>query len=203
MEEKNDIRTIPNSGAQIRKKDILRRIIDFFFADELDQIGPYLKTDVVKPTIRELGYNIAVRTAEMLFLGTRGAASAKRSRSDGNPSYVQYGKYYTGSGAPEQRINLAKNVYSEDEAFFPDNADKSGSPLVSKDKANNLIIILNEQIERSGKARKSMVYDILEITGRDYTDEYYGWMEPIASEPVRVRGGYVVRLPRPVELPKD
>lgn len=129
----------------------------------------------------------------MLFYGGKGSKQVKKPGA----TYVSYNDYSSGKAkTPVQRPD-SRSLYSDNEIFIPD--DEKG-PVYTKAKAESVIDVLNELIDKYGKADMYDLYDALEITNRSYTNHNYGWIEIINTRPQRVRGGYVIRLPRPVEL---
>ena len=71
--------------------------------------------------------------------------------------------------------------------------------LESRVDAEDVISRMKEIIETYGFVRVTDLYDLVGITG-DYTDNKYGWTNIRGAEPVRVRDGYMLKLPKAVPL---
>ena len=59
--------------------------------------------------------------------------------------------------------------------------------------------MLDELIETYGLVRVADLYDLVGITG-NYTDNKYGWMNIRNAEIMRVRDGYMIKMPRAVPI---
>lgn len=58
---------------------------------------------------------------------------------------------------------------------------------------------MDELIEIYGMVSVADLYDLVGITG-NYTDNKYGWTNIRNAEPVHVRDGYMLRLPKVTSL---
>jgi hypothetical protein len=58
---------------------------------------------------------------------------------------------------------------------------------------------MDELIETYGLVRVADLYDLVGITG-NYTDNKYGWMNIRNADIVRVRDGYMIKLPRAMPI---
>ena len=52
-----------------------------------------------------------------------------------------------------------------------------------------------EHTFRFGEVTVADLYDLVGISS-DYTDRKYGWTDLATAKPIRVRGGYLLDLPR-------
>ena len=78
-------------------------------------------------------------------------------------------------------------------------SNKGDIILESRVEAEDVISRMKEIIETYGFVRVTDLYDLVGITG-DYTDNKYGWTNIRGAEPVRVRDGYMLKLPKAVPL---
>lgn len=82
---------------------------------------------------------------------------------------------------------------------FDFESNKDDIILESRVEAEDVISRMKEIIETYGFVRVTDLYDLVGITG-DYTDNKYGWTNIRGAEPVRVRDGYMLKLPKAVPL---
>ena len=58
---------------------------------------------------------------------------------------------------------------------------------------------MDEIIDMYGRVSVADLYDLVGITG-NYTDNNYGWTNLASAEPIRVRDGYVIKLPKAMPI---
>lgn len=78
-------------------------------------------------------------------------------------------------------------------------SNKDDIILWSKVEAEDVINRMEKIIETYGFVRVADLYDLVGITC-NYIDNNYGWTNIRGAEPVRVRDGYVLTLPKAVPL---
>ena len=75
---------------------------------------------------------------------------------------------------------------------------KKGSKK-QKNQLNSFNQFTDELIDTYGVASVADLNDLIGISG-DYTDNKYGWTNVKAGEVMRVRDGYVIKMPRAVPI---
>ena len=71
--------------------------------------------------------------------------------------------------------------------------------LSTRGEAEDVLSRMDELIETYGLVRVADLYDLVGITG-NYTDNKYGWMNIRNAEIMRVRDGYMIKMPRAVPI---
>ena len=71
--------------------------------------------------------------------------------------------------------------------------------LSTRGEAEDVLSRMDELIETYGLVRVADLYDLVGITG-NYTDNKYGWMNIRNAEIIRVRDGYMIKMPRAVPI---
>ena len=71
--------------------------------------------------------------------------------------------------------------------------------LGTRNDAENVLTAMTTLIDRQGRASVSDYYDLVGITGA-LKDERRGWTNLLWAEVLRVRTGYIIDLPHPVEF---
>ena len=67
--------------------------------------------------------------------------------------------------------------------------------LETRGEAEDVLARMDELVEQYGVVSVADLYDLVGITG-NYTDNKYGWTNIRNAEPIRVRDGYLLKLPK-------
>jgi len=119
----------------------------------------------------------------ILYGGTRGGN--RRSSAD----KISYRSYYDrGSSRREPDTRPLYNSYSYDDII-----------LNSRGEAEDVLARMDELIDSYGLVRVADLYDLVGITG-NYTDNKYGWTNIRNAQIVRVRDGYMIKMPRAIPI---
>lgn len=154
-----------------------------FVAEDSKNIGGYILTDVVIPTLQDLILNAVTGSLESLFYG-------RSRRSTTSTTKKPYNSYYQGSATPQQPRNQTRENRSRmyfDDIFFENRED-----------AEAVLERLLDYVREGQCATVADFYTLADITS-DYTDEAYGWTNLSQARIRRQRRGWNIELP-PVEL---
>ena len=171
-------------GTVKTKKNEMRKLRDVFISEDVKSVKSYILMDVLVPAIKDAIEDIVTNGIRMVL---RGETSARKSSS---ASKISYNRIYDSKISNDRfaRDSSPSIRYSYDDII-----------LESRGEAEDVITRMEEIIEEYGFVRVADLYDLVGITG-DYTDNKYGWTSIRSAEPVRVRNGYMLRLPRAVPL---
>ena len=100
---------------------------------------------------------------------------------------VSYRSYYD-NGYDRRSSIVRSSNYSYDDII-----------LNSRGEAEDVLVRMDELMETYGLVRVADLYDLVGITG-NYTDNKYGWTNIRNAEIVRVRDGYMIKMPRAVPI---
>ena len=171
------------SGPVKVKKNDARRFADLFISDDAKSIKSHVIMDVLVPAIKNTILDIIIDSAKM-FLG--GGKSSGRTVG----SKVSYRNYYD---RKEDRYsssdNKVRSRFDYDEIIF----DNRGEAEAVRDQ-------MIEVIDKYGFVTVADLYDMVELQ-QPYTSNKYGWTSLANAEVVRIREGYVIKLPkaRPID----
>ncbi len=167
-----------------KKKSSFRKFTDEFISEDAKNIKSYVLGEVLIPAIKKAISDIVTDGIDMiLYGGTRG--SNKRYTSD----KISYRNYYDkGSSYRVSDNRSSYNSYSYDDII-----------LDSRGEAEDVLSRMDELIESYGLVRVADLYDLVGITG-SYTDNKYGWTNIRNAEIIRVRDGYMIKMPRAVPI---
>ena len=71
--------------------------------------------------------------------------------------------------------------------------------MSNRGEAQDVLDRMDELMDTYGLVRVADLYDLVGITG-NYTDNKYGWTNIRNAEIVRVRDGYMIKMPRAVPI---
>lgn len=148
--------------------------LGMFFSGDLMDIKDYILQDVIIPAIKN---TIEDSVSMMLNGGTR-----KNSRKP-TSSRISYRSYY-------EREENDRERYRKDHGYSCNDVI-----LESRTEAEEVIARLDELIDVYGMASVADLYDLVGISGQ-YTDNKYGWTDVRSATHVRVRDGYLLKMPR-------
>lgn len=194
--ERKKLKPIVTAEAIVpKKKSLSEKFADLFIAEHLNDIGKYIVSDVVIPTIKD----IIVNSIEMMFYGRSNDMSNRPRRSyydyqspyrksystSYNSSYRRYGGY-----PPDNNID---EPYLEEPTQTK--VDYQNVVLSNPEWARDIISELRARIEEYGSATIADLYDLLGMTS-SYTDNNWGWDNPNELRYRRVKDGWWLDLPR-------
>lgn len=171
-------------GTAKTKKNEMRKLRDVFISEDVKSVKSYILMDVLVPSIKDAIEDIVTNGIRMIL---RGETSARKSSS---ASKISYNRIY------DSKIN--NDRFTRDSSPSP-RYSYNDIILESRGEAEDVIDRMEEIIEEYGFVRVADLYDLVGVTG-DYTDNKYGWTSIRSAEPVRVRNGYMLRLPRAIPL---
>jgi hypothetical protein len=174
---------------------IFKRIGEAFTGDDTQTVGQYLMFDVVVPTVKALVVDLVSQGLERKFYGDgRGRSSGVRtnySTQFNKPTASSYpGKPTSSAGSNGRRemSERARAAHDFQEIIIGDRGE-----------AERVLDTLQEAINEAGFVSVGNLLMLVGITPA-FTDEKYGWFELGRASTVRVREGYQLDMPRPVQL---
>lgn len=172
-----------------RKKGIGSTIRENMAGEDARSVGSYIFVDVLIPAVKSMLADAASQGVERLLFGdSRGRAKVSGQSRSG---YTSYSRMYSGSsGSPEKRelSNRGRSSHDFDEII-----------LESRGEAEEVIDQLSNLVDDYGHAKLSDLYTLANIS-KSYVDDKWGWTDLSSASTSRVRGGYLLNLPRPVVL---
>lgn len=177
------VEKIVKGTVKSKKKNSIDKLKDNFISEDAANIKTYVVMDVLIPAVKKAICDIVKNGVDMILYGESG-------RSNRRPSeYVSYDRRYLDRGDPRfYKADRARIGYSYDDII-----------LETRGEAEDVLARMDELIEIYGMVSVADLYDLVGITG-NYTDNKYGWTNIRNAEPVHVRDGYMLRLPKVTSL---
>ena len=173
-EERKKVEKVVIGNVKTKKKNGLGKIFRNVFSEDAQDIKSYLVSDIVVPTIKKTISD----TVDMVLYGGKRKGNSMASR-------VSYRSFYD---EPRTRDTRQTVAYNYDDII-----------LETRGEAEGVLSGLNDIIDTYQIASVADLYDLVGLTG-NYTDNKYGWTNLANAEVIRVRDGYMIKLPRAVPI---
>ena len=170
-------------GKVTTKKNNVRKLTNTFVTEDIQNVKSYVLMDVLVPAIKKAISDIVTNGIDMLLYGETG-----RSRRKTNASVVSYRNYYDSRREERYSSSRTRTGYSYDDVV-----------LETRGEAEDVLSRMDELIDTYGVVSVADLYDLVGISC-NYTDNKYGWSNLRNAEPVRVRDGYMLKLPKALPI---
>jgi len=171
-----------------KKQPLSKRISEVFGGANASEVTHYVIWDVVIPAAKTTISEMVSGGIEMLLFGE---TKSRRTTRDRGKSYVSYDKRFTAAPRRDERETTASRNRAR--------LNFNDIILDSRGEAEEVLSALVDLIETYGIACVSDLYDMVGITSA-FTDEKWGWTNLSSASVGRVREGYLIDLPKPVEI---
>lgn len=177
------VEKVVRGNVKTKKKSDLYRLADVFIAEDVRSVKSYALMEVIVPAVKKALYDVICDSTGMIL-----GEGRRDNRKRGDTSYVSYRSY---SDRGERRRT--------DETRYHTNFDREDIIYGSKAEAEAVLEILDACLEQYGVVKVADLYDASGLTA-PFTANKYGWLSLRNAETVRVRDGYIIKLPKPMAL---
>ena len=181
--EKKKMDKVVTGAVKTRKRGELRKLTDSLIAADAKSVGSFILTDVVIPNVINLVEDIFIKGIRMFLRGDARGSGSGRS----NAGYISY-KSFSDRKEESYGDNRLRNGYSLDDIV-----------LETRGEAEEVLDRLREAIEVYDMVSVADLYDLVGKSC-NYTDNKYGWTNLRNAEPIRVRDGYLLKMPKAMPL---
>lgn len=169
-----------------RKKPLGRKFSETFVGGDAESVWAYVFNDVLVPAAKDMVADAVSQGIEkMLFGESRGRS---RGATVASAAYTSYNRISTQAKANAPRRDIspsARGSHSFDEII-----------LATRAEAQEVIDSLFTLTSDYDVATVADLYEMVGQTGT-FTDEKWGWFDMRGSSVTRIKGGYLLNLPRP------
>ena len=171
------VEKIVNGSVKSKKKNGVQKIASVFVPEDVENVKTYIIEDIVVPAVKDI-----ILDAVRVFLGID-----KRSGKGSAASKVAYRSCYD---KDRQKNSVARTRvgYDYDDII-----------LDNRGEAEEVLTRMDELIDEYGLVSAADLYDLVGVTG-NYTDNKYGWTDIRSASVVRVRDGYMIKLPKALPI---
>lgn len=188
QEQKSEkkVEAVITGTAKTRKKGEMQKFADVFIAEDANNVKSYILMEVIIPAVKKAISDIVTTGIDMILYGEAG-----RSRKNGTASKVSYRNYYE---RDSDRIRAGSSANRRggleyDDILFDTRGD-----------AEAVLDAMNDIICQYGTVSVSDFYDLARVPNDNFTMNRYGWTNIAGATAVRVRDGYILKLPRAIPL---
>jgi hypothetical protein len=174
---KGKVRTKPKSG--------ISKISEVFIAEDAKNVKSYILMDVLVPAVKKAISDIVRDGIDMLLYG-----ESPRKKVGSASQYVSYRDYSRRDDDRfrDPRDSRVRSGYNHDDII-----------LETRGEAEEVLTRMDELIDTYGVVSVADLYDLIGKTC-EYTDNKYGWTNIRNAEPIRVRDGYMLKLPKALPI---
>lgn len=171
------VEKVISGSAKSKKKSGLQKISNVFIPEDVENVKSYIFEDIIVPAVKDI-----ILDAVRAFLGVE-----KRSGRNSTASKVAYRSYYEKENRRDY-TSRTRAGYDYDDII-----------LDNRGEAEEVLARMDELIATYGLVSVADFYDLVGVTG-NYTDNKYGWTDIRNASVIRVRDGYMIKLPKALPL---
>lgn len=180
-----------------RKRSLGRRFHDTFAGGDSRNVGQYIVMEVLVPATKDMIHDVITSYVErMLFPDS---APSRRTRSSvgrsGSTSRVNYGTSSSIRRDPRDDDRRRPSVSSSSRARH----DIGDIILEKRVEAEEVLDRMHERLREYGQVSVADLYDMCDVTSV-FTDNKWGWDNLDGARARYTRDGYLLELPRPIDL---
>lgn len=175
---KKHVEKVISGTVKSKKKSEMQKFADVFISEDVNNVKSYIVMDVLVPAIKKAISDIVTNGIDMILYGEAGKSKKN----------VSYQKYYNG-GKKDYATPKSQTSYEYDELLFETRGD-----------AESVLDAMNEIIAQYGVVSVADLYDLANVFNDNYAANKYGWTDIAGCRAVRVRDGYILKLPKPTPL---
>lgn len=175
------VEKVVSGKTSTKKKSGIRKLSDTFLSEDVGNVKSYIFSEVLLPAAKKLVSDIVTNGTNMLLYG-------EIKNKKGNSSKVSYSRYYD-DRSRDYRSPVVRNNFDYDEIIFETRGDAEAVLDAMYDILNQYKVVSVAEL-----------YDLASITTHNYTCNNYGWIDLRGSSVVRVRDGYILKLPRALAI---
>lgn len=177
-----------------RKRSLGRRFKELFIGSEDARgIGVYLLNDVAVPALKDTVSDLVTQGVERALFGeVRGRSS--RSRYVGSGGRVSYNQISTNRSIRTQEPRAQMSPQGR--------ATHDFAEIILDTRAEGLDVLeaLYDRLSQFQVVSLADLYGLVGVEPITFIDRKWGWEDLAGSQVIKVRGGYMLDLPRPLEI---
>ena len=177
--ERKKVDKIVTGKVKTRKKSDVRKFKDIFISEDVSNVKSYIFMDVLVPAVKKAISDIVRDGIDMILYG-----DTKRKNSSSGASYVSYRSYSDRDRRSDIRDPRTRSGYDYDDII-----------LETRGEAEEVLERMNELLDTYDAVSVADLYDLVGKSC-NYTDNKYGWTNIRNAEPIHVRDGYLLKMPK-------
>lgn len=183
--EEKKVTKVVNGQVKTKRNDV-RKLADIFISEDISNVKSYIFMDVLVPAIKKAIYDIVTNGIDMFLYG--GSGKGRNNQPGAKVSYRNYYEQKNNGGYRASDNARQSNAFDYDDIVFNNRGEAEAALQQMKD-----------IIARYGIVTVNDLYEMTPLSA-PYTSQKYGWMDVSNVDIVRVRDGYILKLPRAVPI---
>lgn len=176
-------------NVKIRKKSSATKIKDIFLPGDTVKVKNFVLKDVIIPTIIKAIDTIVTEGVHMMLYGeTDKRRNSTPSNSVEWRSHYDYSSKSRSSSARPYRSSLSRETYEYDDIIFE-----------TRGEAENVLMGLDAMLDKYSIVTVADYYELVQVSC-NHTARNYGWSDLRSAYIARTRGGYMIKLPKPLPI---
>lgn len=173
-------------SAKSKKKGEMQKFANIFISEDVGNVKSYIIMEVLVPAVKKAISDIVTNGIDMILYSETG-----RTKKSATASKVSYGKFYDRDSDRRRDYRSAgtRGGYDYDDIIFETRGD-----------AESVLDAMNDIISQYGVVSVGDLYDLADVSTNNYAVNKYGWTDISGCKPVRVRDGYILKLPKALPL---
>lgn len=181
--EKKKVEKVVHGEVRTKPKSGISKISEVFISEDAANVKSYIVMDVLVPAVKKAISDIVRDGIDMILYG-----ESRGRKSSTNSSYVSYRDYSRSDDRDRFRESRTRTGYNHDDVV-----------LETRGEAEEVLSRMDELIDTYGVVSVADLYDLIGKSC-EYTDNKYGWTNIRNAEPIRVRDGYMLKLPKALPI---
>lgn len=181
--EKKKVEKVVHGKVRTKPKSGISKISEVFISEDAANVKSYIVMDVLVPAVKKAISDIVRDGIDMILYG-----ESRGRKSSTNSSYVSYHDYSRSDDRDRFRESRGRTGYNHDDIV-----------LETRGEAEEVLSRMDELIDTYGVVSVADLYDLIGKSC-EYTDNKYGWTNIRNAEPIRVRNGYMLKLPKALPI---
>lgn len=192
-QERRKVEKVTEGKVTVKKQTLGSKILETFTGDNLNSVGETLIFEVIIPKLKDgISEMFSVGIDRALY-GESARSTTSRSTYRDTSRHTNYSSYSNNTGS---RAASSRNFSRRDRASH----NFEEITLETRGEAENVLSELCDLIDAYGTATVHELYELVDIDG-EHTDINWGWEDLGRARVVRGRrGGFLLDLPKPIEL---
>ena len=183
--EEKKVTKVVNGPVKTKRNDV-RKLADIFISEDISNVKSYIFMDVLVPAIKKAIYDIVTNGIDMFLYG--GSGKGRNNQPGAKVSYRNYYEQKNNGGYRASDNSRQSNAFDYDDIVFNNRGEAEAALQQMKD-----------IVARYGIVTVNDLYEMTPLSA-PYTSQKYGWMDVSNVDIVRVRDGYILKLPRAVPI---
>ena len=175
--ERKKVEKVVTGKVKTKKKSEASKLKDVFISEDVSNVKSYIFMDVLIPAAKKAISDIVSNGIDMILYG-----ETRSRKSSSGASYVSYRDY-------------SRRADRRDSSWTRVGYDYDDIILETRGEAEDVLERMNELIDTYDVVSVADLYDLVGKSC-NYTDNKYGWTNIRNAEPIRVRDGYLLKMPK-------